>query len=80
MLVNLFALLTCPDIWNELIITVKRIIYIDNFLAHYGYSPTTGYALVPLLQSEGFEVIPASNKKSQFLRLLHMLFTIAKHR
>ena len=59
---------------------MKRIIYIDNFLAHHGYAPTTGYALVPLLQKEGFEVIPASNKRNQMLRVLHMLFTIAKHR
>lgn len=39
----------------------------------------SGYALVPLLKKEGFKVIPASNKKNQLLRLLHMLFTIAKH-
>ena len=59
---------------------LKRIIYIDNFLTHHGYAPTTGYALVPLLQKEGFEVVTASNKKKQSLRLLHMLFTIVKYR
>jgi glycosyltransferase involved in cell wall biosynthesis len=62
------------------LIGLKRVIYIDNFLTQHGYAPTTGHTLVPLLQKEGFEVIPASNKKKRSLRLLHMLFTIAKHR
>lgn len=59
---------------------MKRIIYIDNFLLQHGFAPTTGYALVPLLQKEGCEVIAASNKKNQLQRLLHMLSTIITHR
>ncbi len=74
-------LLISPDIWqHNLLQVLKRIVYIDNFLLRHGYSPTTGYTLVPLLKKNGLTVIPASDKKYQVVRLLHMLATIVKHR
>lgn len=55
-------------------------VYIDNFLAGHGHTPTTGANLAKLFAQEGYTVIPASNKQNKLLRLADMLFTIAANK
>jgi glycosyltransferase involved in cell wall biosynthesis len=56
-----------------------KLLYIGNILSKHGFSPTTIETLGPLLQQE-FDVHLVSNKKSKFLRILDMWFSIIKNR
>ncbi len=57
---------------------MKRILYIGNELSHSGKTATTIDTLSKLLETEGYIVHTASNKKNKLLRLLDMLLTIMK--
>lgn len=59
---------------------MRNILYIGNQLLGKNKTATTIDTLSSLLQSEGFNVITASNKKNKILRLCDMLFHIFKHR
>lgn len=52
---------------------MKNLLYIGNKLSVHGLSVTTIETLGPLLESEGFSVKYASNKKNKLFRLLEML-------
>lgn len=51
----------------------KRILYIGNKLSKHGFTITTIETLGLLLESEGFELYYASDKKNKFLRMLDMV-------
>ncbi|HWB28811.1 MAG TPA: glycosyltransferase family 4 protein [Chitinophagaceae bacterium] len=58
----------------------RRIVYIDNFLAQHGFTPTTGVTLTALFLHEGYEVIRAGTKKSKPARLFEMLNAVLQNR
>lgn len=51
----------------------KSILYIGNKLSKHGFTITVMETLGSLLQSEGFEICYASDKKNKFLRMLDMI-------
>src|SRR5437764_323045 len=57
----------------------KKILYIGNKLAKHGFSLSSIETLGPLLEQEGFELLYASDKKNQILRLLSMLTGIVQN-
>ncbi len=59
---------------------MKTILYIGNQLSKHGFSVTNIETLGLQLESLGFEVIYASDKKNKTGRLLHMLWSVWKHR
>ncbi|GAL89417.1 glycosyltransferase family 4 protein [Jejuia pallidilutea] len=59
---------------------MKNILYIGNQLVDNNKTVTTIDTLSTLLQSEGYRVITASNKKNKIFRLCDMLYHIIKHR
>ncbi len=59
---------------------MKTILYIGNQLSKHGFSVTNIETLGLQLESLGFEVNYASDKKNKTGRLLHMLWSIWKHR
>jgi len=58
----------------------KKILYIGNKLAKHGFSLSSIETLGPLLEQEGYELLYASDKKNQLLRLLSMLASIFRNR
>ncbi len=58
----------------------RRIVYIDNFLAEHGATPTTGVTLTALFEKEGYEVIRAGTKKNKRARLFEMLAAISNNK
>ena len=54
--------------------TRKSLLYIGNKLSRHGNTPTAIETLGPLLEKEGFEIIYASDKKNQIIRLFDMIF------
>ncbi len=59
---------------------MKTILYIGNQLSKHGFSVTNIETLGLQLESLGFEVIYASDKKNKTGRLLHMLWSVWKYR
>ena len=59
---------------------MKKIVYIGNNLAQKSNYHSAMATLTRLLQSEGYELICASDKTNKIARLLEMCFTILKHR
>ncbi|MEW4925252.1 glycosyltransferase family 4 protein [Algibacter sp. 2305UL17-15] len=59
---------------------MKNILYIGNQLSQMDKTETTIDTLSRLLRSENFDVITASRKANKLMRLLDMLFHIAKNR
>lgn len=58
----------------------RTIVYIDNFLAEHGATPTTGVTLTALFEKEGYKVIRAGTKISKRARLFEMLGAIRSNR
>lgn len=58
----------------------RTIVYIDNFLAEHGATPTTGVTLTKLFEKEGYHVVRAGTKISKRARLLEMLGAIRRNR
>jgi glycosyltransferase involved in cell wall biosynthesis len=58
----------------------RKIVYIDNFLAEHGATPTTGTTLTQLFINKGYTVIRGGAKKNKAARLAEMLGTIIKHK
>lgn len=56
-----------------------KIIYLGNKLSKHGFTPTSVEALGLRLQ-EDFDMVLASSKKNQLLRLVHMWWTVLKHK
>jgi glycosyltransferase involved in cell wall biosynthesis len=65
---------------NQLAMTNKKIVYIDNFLRTHNYTPSIGELITNLLKQEGYNLVCTSNKKSKTARLLDMLLTIYRNR
>ena len=59
---------------------MKNIVYIGNKLALKGKTATTIDTLGTSLEASGFKITYASSYKNIFLRLIHMLWTVFKHR
>ncbi|REG98292.1 glycosyltransferase family 4 protein [Flavobacterium aquicola] len=59
---------------------MKNLLYIGNKLSKHGATPTTIETLGPLLEHDGFNIRYSSSQKNQFLRLLHMLWSVFKYR
>lgn len=59
---------------------MKKLLYIGNKLAQHGLNPTTIETLGPLLEQEGFAVTYASSHKKQGIRMVHMLWSVWRHR
>jgi len=59
---------------------LKNIVYIGNKLALKGKTATTIDTLGTSLEASGFKITYASSYKNIFLRLIHMLWTVFKHR
>jgi len=57
-----------------------KLIYIGNRLSQKGRTVTSIETLGTYLENEGYEVIKASHYSNKVLRLLHMLWTVYKHR
>ena len=53
---------------------MKHLLYIGNKLSKHGYTTTVIETLGASLENEGYNVIYASNKKNQIIRLLDMVF------
>jgi len=58
----------------------RTIVYIDNFLAEHGATPTTGVTLTRLFEQEGYKVVRAGTKISKRARLFEMLGAIRRNR
>lgn len=58
---------------------MNKVIYLGNQLSKHGFTPTSVETLGERLK-EKFQIIQASSKKNQLIRLLHMWWTIIKHR
>jgi len=58
----------------------RSIVYIDNFLAEHGATPTTGVTLTRLFEKEGYNVVRAGTKISKRARLFEMLGAIRRNR
>lgn len=54
----------------------QKILYIGNKLSKYGYSVTSIETLGPQLESVGYKMYYASDKKSMVLRMIHMLYSV----
>lgn len=59
---------------------MKTLVYIGNKVSNNGLNVSTIDTLGALLKQEGYEVIMASSKNNNVLRLLHMLWIVFKHR
>lgn len=57
-----------------------KLIYIGNRLSQKGRTVTSIETLGSYLENEGFQVIKASHFSNKIVRLLHMLWTVFKHR
>ena len=58
----------------------RKLLYIGNKLAQHGASPTMADWLPNFLETEGFKVVTASNKRNKIIRLLDMILTTYKNR
>lgn len=58
----------------------RTIVYVDNFLAEHGATPTTGVTLTSLFERDGYTVIRAGTKLSKPARLFEMLGAIRRNR
>ncbi|MDO4728791.1 MAG: glycosyltransferase family 4 protein [Bacteroidota bacterium] len=56
------------------------ILYLGNKLSRHGFTPTSIETLGPLLESEGYDVLYASEKKSQWKRFVDMGINIIRNR
>ncbi|MEL0644475.1 glycosyltransferase family 4 protein [Olleya sp. Ti.3.14] len=59
---------------------MKNIVYIGNKLSLKGKTATTIDTLGTSLEASGFKITYASSYKNIFFRLIHMLWTVYKHR
>lgn len=57
-----------------------KILYLGNQLSQNGFTPTAIEQLGPLLETEGYKIIYASNKKKKIERLVDMAAAIWKNR
>lgn len=57
-----------------------KILYIGNKLSKHGYTPTNIETLGPLLKSEGYNVLYASDQKKQWKRFFDMGLSIIRNR
>lgn len=55
------------------------ILYVGNALSKHGKTPTNIETLGPQLESLGYRLIYASDKRNIILRLLHMVFVLVKN-
>jgi glycosyltransferase involved in cell wall biosynthesis len=58
----------------------RKLLYIGNNLGQHGASPTMADWLPNALETEGFKVLTASNKRNKIIRLLDMVRTTYKNR
>lgn len=56
------------------------IMYVGNILSKHGYTPTNIETLGPQLESLGYSLIYASDKKNKLCRLIHMIAVLLKNR
>ena len=59
---------------------MKNLLYIGNKLSSQGITATTIETLGPLLESAGFNVRYASEKKNKLLRLLDMMVQTIRYK
>lgn len=59
---------------------MKHLLYIGNKLARHGVTETTIETLGPLLENEGYKVTYASTQRNEYVRMLHMLWSVFKNR
>ena len=57
----------------------KTILYVGNYLAKTGITPTFNFQLIPRLR-EHFKVISTSSKEKKFLRMLDMIWELYRKR
>ncbi len=56
------------------------VLYVGNILSKYGKTPTNIETLGPQLESLGYEVIYASDKRWKLTRLIHMVYLLLQRR